>query len=136
MSPPAPVEPDPRNAALPDTVPLPTLPEPALPSPSNGAFPLETPDTTLSQELAVLDRARQALGGRDATQALREIAEYERRFPSGALSREATLLAVEARLENGDLAGARSIAARVFAVDSHSPHARRLRALLEKGEHR
>ena len=107
----------------------------APPLTSSGAFPVETPESRLREEVAVLDRARQALGRRQAAEALREIKEYERRFPAGALAREATLLAVEARLESGDVAGAKSLAARAFAADPNSPHARRLRALLENEGH-
>jgi TolA-binding protein len=108
----------------------------APPLTSSGAFPVETPESRLREEVAVLDRARQALGRRQAAEALREIKEYERRFPAGALAREATLLAVEARLESGDVAGAKALAARAFAADPNSPHARRLRELLEKDGHR
>jgi hypothetical protein len=105
---------------------------PPGPAASNGAFPLDTPDSHLRAELAALDRARRALRGGNPAVALQELARYEARFPRGALLQEATLLAVEARLEAGDTSGARAVAARVLTVDTTSPHARRLQALLSK----
>jgi len=110
----------------------PAAPTPPGPAASNGAFPLDTPDSHLRAELAALDRARRSLRGGNPAVALEELARYESRFPRGALFQEATLLAVEARLEAGDVNGARAVAARVLAVDTTSPHARRLQALLSK----
>lgn len=80
----------------------------------------------------MLERARAALRGGDATRALAELSSYGARFPSGALAREATLLAVEARLAAGDARGARAVAAGELATDPQSPHAQKLRALLDK----
>jgi hypothetical protein len=105
-----------------------------VPASSSGAFPLDAPPSVLSEELALLEAVRRLLRSGSAQAALDEVARYEARFPSGALAKEATLLAVEARLASGDYVGARRIAERVFAVDARSPHAERLRALLSAKE--
>jgi len=97
---------------------------------SNAAFPAEGSDRRLRDELLALERARQALRRGDASAALSALASYESRFPQGALSREATVLSVEARLAAGDQQGARAVAARALEADSTSPHAKRIETLL------
>lgn len=97
---------------------------------SNGAFPAEGSDRRLRDELLALERARQALRRGDASAALSALGSYESRFPQGALSREATVLSVEARLAAGDQQGARAVAARALEADSTSPHAKRIETLL------
>jgi hypothetical protein len=98
---------------------------------SNAAFPAAADSASrLREELLALEPVRQALRRGNAASAIAALAEYEARFPRGALSREATLLAVEARLAAGDVQGAHAIAARVLATDSNSPHAKKLQALL------
>jgi hypothetical protein len=98
--------------------------------PSNAAFPTERPGPHLRDELLALERARHALRSGDAAAALSALASYESRFPEGALSREATVLAVEARLAAGDQQGARAVAARARETDSTSPHAKKIETLL------
>lgn len=97
---------------------------------SNAAFPAEGSDRRLRDELLALERARQALRRGDASAALSALGSYESRFPQGALSREATVLSVEARLAAGDQQGARAVAARALEADSTSPHAKRIETLL------
>jgi hypothetical protein len=97
---------------------------------SNAAFPTEGSDRRLRDELLALERARQALRRGDASAALSALGSYELRFPQGALSREATVLSVEARLAAGDQQGARAVAARALEADSTSPHAKRIETLL------
>lgn len=99
-------------------------------SSSNAAFPTEAEGSRLGEEVQALERVRQALRSGDAAGSLEALARYEARFPRGALAREATLLAVEAKLAAGDVAGARAVAARVLATDRASPHARKVQALL------
>lgn len=102
---------------------------------SNVAFPVDSAGA-LSEELAHLERARRALRAADVTGALRELSRYSARFPKGALLDEATLLTVEARLDAGDLSGARAAAARILDRDRTSPHARRLQSLFASKEKR
>jgi hypothetical protein len=97
---------------------------------SNAAFPAEGSDRRLRDELLALERARQALRRGDASAALSALGWYESRFPQGALSHEATVLSVEARLAAGDQQGARAVAARALEADSTSPHAKRIETLL------
>jgi hypothetical protein len=102
---------------------------------SSVAFPVDSAGA-LSEELAHLERARRALRAADVTGALRELSRYSARFPKGALLEEATLLTVEARLDAGDLSGARAAAARILDGDRTSPHARRLQSLFARKEKR
>jgi hypothetical protein len=97
---------------------------------SSAAFPAPDSGPRLREELLALERVRLELRRGNAAAGIAALSEYEARFPRGALSREATLLAVEARLAAGDVAGARAVAARVLATDSTSPHAKKLQALL------
>jgi hypothetical protein len=99
-------------------------------SSSNAAFPSEASDSHLGEELQALEQVRQALRSGNAAAGIAALARYEARFPRGALAREATLLAVEAKLAAGDVAGARAVAARVLSTDQVSPHARKIQALL------
>ncbi len=99
-------------------------------APSRAAFPAQGAPSRLGEEVQALERVRHALYRGDAQAGLDELRQYEARFPGGALAREATLLSVEARLRAGDVAGARTAAARVLASDKTSPHARKIQALL------
>ncbi|HEX2872959.1 MAG TPA: hypothetical protein VHP33_16975 [Polyangiaceae bacterium] len=99
-------------------------------SSSNVAFPAEASDSGLGEELRSLEQVRGALRSGDAAGSIAALERYQARFPRGALAREATLLAVEAKLAAGDVAGARAEAARVLATDRASPHAKRIQALL------
>jgi len=111
-------------------VPAPPVTDAPVTATSNGAFPVASADSHLREELALLEQAREALHGGNVTLSQRALAEYTKRFPRGALSREAEVLVVEARLAAGDVAGARATAARALATEPDSLHARRMRALL------
>ena len=100
------------------------------PVPSQAAFPVESSSPRLRDELVALERVRQALRSGNAAAAVAGLDAYESRFPDGALSREATVLAVEARLAAGDPQGARAIADRAREADSTSPHAKKIETLL------
>jgi hypothetical protein len=104
------------------------------PVPSQAAFPVESSSPRLRDELVALERVRQALRSGNAAAAVAGLDAYESRFPDGALSREATVLAVEARLAAGDPQGARAIAERAREADSTSPHAKKIETLLSKGK--
>lgn len=117
-----------KSKSLDDTTPVGAGSEPA--SSSNAAFPSDTADSRLGEELQALEQVRQALRSGDAAGSIAALGRYEARFPRGALAREATLLSVEAKLAAGDVAGARAVAARVLATDQASPHAKKVQALL------
>lgn len=52
--------------------------------------------STLSEEIAVIDRARSAVYSKDREGAIRALDEYDRRFPKGSLAPEAKTLRVRA----------------------------------------
>jgi TolA-binding protein len=87
-------------------------------------------DPALGEQVSAIDRARRTLGDGDAAGALRELDDYESRFPRGALGEEAEALRVEALLAEGDRAAAAKVGARFLAAHPASPHAARVRALL------
>ncbi len=78
-----------------------------------------------------MDRARAELARRDASQALGELDAYDRAFPSGVLSDEATVIRVDAMTQQGDGATAAALARRYLAAHPASPHAPHLRAVID-----
>lgn len=58
--------------------------------------PSSRPESSLSEELRLLDRAREALANQESQAALRTLNRYRARFPSGVLAPEALVLRVEA----------------------------------------
>lgn len=97
-----------------------------VPRPSAGAS--APPD--VSEELALLDRARRDLARGDASAALAVLTEHDRRFRSGELGPEAEVLRVEALLAAGRRAEAARLARILLAKRPHSPYKVRLRRLL------
>jgi hypothetical protein len=89
-----------------------------------------TPASQLAEEIAVLDRARGALAGGGAGQALDELAGYDRRFPRGTLRAEATVVRIEAHLELGQRARAQRLAETFAERNPKSALLQRVRALL------
>jgi TolA-binding protein len=87
-------------------------------------------DPALGEQVSALDRARRALGDGDSAGALRQLDDYESRFPRGALVEEAEVLRVESLLASGDRASAARVGGRFLAAHPDSPHAARVRALL------
>jgi outer membrane protein assembly factor BamD (BamD/ComL family) len=88
-------------------------------------------DVGLEDQVAAIDRARAALERGDAAECLAKLASYDRSFPDGMLSQEATLLRVQALVQRGDRVAARDVAARFIASHPASPHEQRIRRLLE-----
>ncbi|MBL9039326.1 MAG: hypothetical protein JNG84_12480, partial [Archangium sp.] len=120
----------PRPVVLPVPVEPPPTPAPVLvveaPPPAPVAMPpavrappppraVEAPEDALSLELESLDRARTFLGAGDAAKALAEITGYQKRFPSGTLATEATLVQLEALLKLGRRAEAEVVSRRFVA---------------------
>lgn len=101
---------------------------PAKPS-AAAAAPKPAP-TSLTEEVAALDAAREALAGGDASRTLRALDEHDRKFPGGMLGPEATVLRIEALALRGDRAGARRLGTAFLEAHPRSPHAARLRTLL------
>jgi hypothetical protein len=82
--------------------------------------------SSLDMEVAALDRVRSALAERDATRAIEELDAYDRAFPSPVLRDEATVLRVDALVEQGNRAGAEALARRFLLANPRSPHASHL----------
>jgi len=86
--------------------------------------------TTLADEVADLDRARAAQSAGDNTRAIAIVDEYEAHHPKGALVQEAEVVRIQALLARGDRAAAQRTADKFFAAYPSSPHAARVRSLL------
>lgn len=110
------------------TVPAPTATAPRVELIPDGAAPLAA--DPLAAEVALLDRARTALAARDARGALELLADYDRKHGAGALQQEASRLRIEALLQI-DVRAAQELAGRFLNDHAGSPHAPRIRALLE-----
>jgi TolA-binding protein len=98
---------------------------PPLHAPKSAAH-----DETLASQIALFDRARTALDGGDAEGALVLLDDYERRFPGGTFTQEAQVLRVQALLRKGNRAAATRAGERFLQAHPTSPHAARVRAML------
>jgi hypothetical protein len=85
---------------------------------------------SLEEQIAAMDRARAALASGDTAGALRGLDAYDRDFPRGAFSQEATVMRIEALARSGNRARARTLADRFLAANPKSPYARRIHAVL------
>ena len=101
------------------------------PAPRAHAAAGATGDSSLSEEIAAFDKARGALDAGDADRALALVDAYEKRFPAGTFVQEAEVLRVQALTRKGDAAGARRVGQRFLAAHPTSPHAARIRAILD-----
>jgi hypothetical protein len=106
-------------------------PSPARIESNADIAPIALPPSTLSSELASVDRARAALARGDARRTLHELAGHERRYPKGQLELEVCMLRMEAHVQRGDLPAARALAKRILAEHVSPLHARRARQVLE-----
>lgn len=117
---PAPAEAGPAPLTVDD---LPTLKQPA------GVAAPALKQGSLADEVAQLQKAKLALKGGNAAQALAELATYAQRFPRPMLGAEATVVRIEALSASGDSARAKSLAEGFLAKNPNSPYAARLRSL-------
>ncbi len=106
-----------------------TTPPPPPPPPSPAASSV-APISTLSDEVAALDIARDALRHHDAAGALANIDQYAKQFPAGTLAPEAIVVRIEALFEAGRTTDARALADQYLATHSSSPLAPRVRDLI------
>jgi hypothetical protein len=100
---------------------------------SDGPRPaasVEPPRSTLADELATLDVAREAIAAGDASRAFQALDRHDRAFPRALLGPEATVLRVEAMVLRGDRTGAASLGTAFLAAHPRSPHASRIRSLI------
>lgn len=118
---------------------LPTAPSVALSagsaSPSTRAPGVAAghtePPSSVTDEIAAFDRARSALEAGEIERAIGLLDAYERRFPAGTFAQEAEVLRVKALAAKGDRAGARRSGERFLAAHPTSPHAPRIRAIVD-----
>jgi hypothetical protein len=123
---------DDSAAAAPPAPPADTQ-APRAARPSSGAVRSARPtpsDERLSEEVAALERAHQALAAHQADAAIRELDRYAASFPHGALASEAVVLRVQALVERGDRAAAKKLADAYSSGHPESPFARRLQVLV------
>lgn len=138
-------KPPPVRVASPVSIPQskarPRAVTPPAPATSASAMPVvgvlpplaphsEAASPDVSQEIALLDRARQALGRGDAHTALAVLADHDRRFPHGELGLETELVRVEALVQSGKRAQAVRRARALLAQHPHSPYTARIQTLL------
>lgn len=145
----APVSPAPRQAAnaparAAEEAPAPPEAEPAPASPPPAADPAsarkadaprahtsaEPERSALTEEIASLDVAREALASGNAARALQALDQHDRAFPHALLGPEATVLRIEALAQRGDRAGAARLGEAFLAAHPRSPAASRVRSLI------
>ncbi len=83
----------------------------------------------LSDEVAALRGAHEALGRGQAQKCLEAVDAYFARFPGGHLSAEARFLRVQALAASGQRAQAAALARSMLAGNPRSPYAARLRSI-------
>ena len=108
----------------------PAVPAPSARAQASAAPRTETP-SSLAEEIASFDGARAALEAGEVDRTLSLVDTYERRFPTGTFVQEAEVLRVKALAATGDRAGARRASERFLAAHPTSPHAPRIRAILD-----
>ncbi len=84
----------------------------------------------LTQEVAALDEAREALASGQSERALSIVNQYERGTSAKTLLLEAQVLRIEALAQRGDAARAAKLAQAFLAEHPSSAHAARVRSLL------
>jgi hypothetical protein len=85
--------------------------------------------SALAAEVSALDVARTAIAAGAFDDALRRIAQYHRDFPSGELTADADVVAIEALSAKGDRAAVAQRSARFLAQYPNDPHAAGVRSL-------
>jgi hypothetical protein len=95
-------------------------------APARSSAASTFPDS-LPEEVRMLSRAEEQLNSGHADEALRTLADHERRFPGGALAEERMAARVQALCALGRLAAARTELARFAEAYPRSPHLDRAR---------
>ncbi|MFO0566242.1 MAG: hypothetical protein U0263_11305 [Polyangiaceae bacterium] len=91
--------------------------------------PAEPARSSLGAQIAELDRARNALRGGSPARALELVADYQKKYPSGALAQDAEVLRIDALDRLGRRDEATQGAKRFTEAHPESAHAERLRQL-------
>jgi hypothetical protein len=101
--------------------------KPDAPRAHASAEPQPSP---LTEEIASLDVAREALAAGNAARALQDLDQHDRDFPRALLGHEATVLRIEALTQRGDHASAARLGTAFLAAHPRSPHASHIRSLI------
>lgn len=86
--------------------------------------------SSLNDELTLIEQARQAQASGNSQRALQLVATYEKNYPKGRLSAEATVVKIEALFVSGQTAAATSLARGYLKNNPRSPYGQRLRGLI------
>lgn len=129
-----PEHPRPVAGATDELAELPAKPITPRPSLAQPAHEVAARRARLAAEVEAVDRAREAMAKGNPAQTLQALDAYERGFSEQRLRPEALYLRMEALVQRGDAAGARSAATALIAADPQGPHAARARAVLASGE--
>jgi len=86
--------------------------------------------SSLTQQVAAVDRARAALDGGEPTRARHLVDAYEAEYPTGAFLQEVEVIRTDAFVREGNRAEAERVGKRFLSTYPKSPHAVRVRALL------
>jgi len=85
----------------------------------------------IQEQIALIDRARGAVAAHQPAAAMAALDDYQRRFPRGVLTQEATLLRVETLLARGDKTGAVRLGRQFLERYPRSAMAARVKALID-----
>jgi len=126
--PPAPVGAAPKEAVVPPSATLPLelgVEGPKAPPttpPMNATRPktATAAKSTLDDQVAMVDQARQAEAAGDAATALELLNAYDAKYPNGSLAHDSTVLRIEALVQQGNRAAAEHLAARFMATQHPS----------------
>jgi hypothetical protein len=120
------------TVSKPSSIAAPPMPSPSpAPSPPPEPAPRALP-STLTAEILVLDRTRQAIAAKDFARALDQIDGYHRDFPRGQLAADADALAVEILDARGDHKEASRHAVRFISEHPNDPHSARMKLLIDE----
>ena len=88
-------------------------------------------EVAFGRQVVMLDHARSLESAGDLAGALQALDDYDRHFPRGVLSEEATLIRIQTLLARGDQTAAAALASHFLREHPQSVHADRIRALIE-----
>jgi hypothetical protein len=126
----APVEP-PKSIAAPEAVAPEAAPKEASEPEARRTAPRLKRRDPLTEESALLTRARAALRTGDTAGAERMLQRMGAEFPRGVLEQERQVLSIEVLAARGDTAAAKARARAFTQAHPTSPHTARLRSLLD-----
>jgi len=129
-------EPIPSQQAT-DIAPRPAVARSSTPSAPAAKLPppaASLDSVSIAEELASIDRARQAIRAGHASEALRELRAHRAAWPNGVLATEASVLVIEAHLALGDRSSALQEARAFLAARPTGRYAERVRTLFKPSE--